>query len=123
MKTVKPALVTLAMTFTGMAMADSSVDPSKIHFRGDRTAIKACQAVIRNDVGRLKHLLHDLRNELASAYKFREVSPEISGSITCNGMRLDEFSQRVSANHISNYLATDDYIPSEQMTAAADSPE
>jgi len=113
----------ICVAMTSAAVAESSSATQKYSYTGDRTAARACRAVVRNDVSRLRRALLDIRNNSVSGYRYRITSPEIAGAVTCNGMGLDEFSQQVGSYHVAAFLATGSGPSLEMLASDAESPE
>ena len=98
-------LTGLCVTLSCGALAEPTTEPAGYRFTGDRTAVRICRAIAQDDTRQLQRALRDIRSNSVGGYRFSAISPQIAGSVTCNGMSLEAFSQTVGANYVASYLA------------------
>ena len=99
-----------------VALAETPVGEEQIRIKGDLSAIQVCRAILDNDVAKLHLLLRDEKLTVVYGYQQDLTSDGVARNFTCNDMDLAEFSYKVGADLVSNYLSTGQEVTSKMIS-------
>lgn len=103
-KNIRRYLFCAAIIVPAPVLADSLNSDEHVTYRGDRSAVSVCKAIVNDDVQELDSLLGRIKRSALWGYTFDKKDRAVAGSVTCNGKELMVFADAIGALNVAGYF-------------------